>query len=201
MMLRALKKLEQIRPKKSLPGRQVRAALFLAEDKWTDERIAREVGVTRGTLAAWKRIPAFAEEVNRLRAEFERKVFRSGIANWVHRLEIRNQLCNRLLAKQQEQADYCNALEAQGLARIPGGKTGLVMVELVLYKGAPVFVDGKPYYRRKDDYRTVDLILRLMRDQAKEVDQRKRDRNPGSGGEGRDKGMEALRDALQNRPA
>jgi hypothetical protein len=33
---------------------------LLAEDCFTDEKIAEAVGVTRSTLAEWKKIPEFA---------------------------------------------------------------------------------------------------------------------------------------------
>jgi hypothetical protein len=60
-----------------LTARRTKAAQLLAEDALTDDQIAEKVGVSRQSLARWKRQPAFAELVSeiteRLAAEIRGK--------------------------------------------------------------------------------------------------------------------------------
>jgi Helix-turn-helix of insertion element transposase len=51
---------------------QLRAAELLADDQEIDQTIARKCGVSRRTLARWKRYPEFAAEVLRQEEEHSR---------------------------------------------------------------------------------------------------------------------------------
>ena len=97
----------------------MQAAALVAEDTRTDVEIAAAVGVSRETLAVWKRHPGFAarvdEHIETLRQALEAK----GIAD----------KRNRIAAMQRRSEKLWRVIEARAadpqMANVAGGETGL----------------------------------------------------------------------------
>lgn len=114
----------------SWDGRKRRAAVLVAEDDLPDEEIAKEIGVSRRTLATWKEHAEFAAEVGGLVGAIQASMLRLTIAKKHKRLE-----------RYQELWDGCKALraarakESEGKADwdkpMPGEATGLVATKTV----------------------------------------------------------------------
>lgn len=104
-----------------LTGRQESAAVLLAEDHLTDEEIAQKIGITRRTLAKWKVLPVFSARVHEIGADLASRARNRGIARRERRLATLQALHNRLLKVIEERA------ADPELAKIPGGKTGLIV--------------------------------------------------------------------------
>jgi hypothetical protein len=103
-----------------LAARQEAAAIELAEDKLTDEAIAKRAGVSRAALAKWKAKPEFQERVEAAREQLAREAMESAVSRREHRLGVLNDLHKRLLGViAQRETD-------PELAKVPGGATGLL---------------------------------------------------------------------------
>jgi len=105
---------------RNLTGKQHEAAALLAEDCFTDEKIAESVGVTRSTIADWKKIPEFAGLVSEISGTYGQRAIKHGIARKERRLRVLNDIHDAILRVFQERAN------SKELAKVPGGKTGLV---------------------------------------------------------------------------
>jgi hypothetical protein len=103
-----------------LTGKQQEAAALLAEDCFTDEKIAEAVGVTRSTLAEWKKIAEFASLVSEVSSTYGQRAIKHGIARKERRLRVLNDIHDGILRV------YAERGTSPDLAYIPGGKTGLV---------------------------------------------------------------------------
>jgi len=106
---------------KKLTGRQERAAVFVAEDHFSDHEIAAKVGIKRPTLAKWKLLPLFCARVQEITQELAERALRQGIARRDRRLTVLQRTANRLLQVMEERA------ADPALAKIAGGKTGLIV--------------------------------------------------------------------------
>jgi hypothetical protein len=109
-----------------LTGKQQEAAALLAEDCFTDEKIAEAVGVTRSTLAEWKKIPEFAGLVTEISSTYGQRAIKHGIARKERRLRVLNDIHDGILRVFQERAG------SKELANVPGGSTGLLTKNLEL---------------------------------------------------------------------
>ena len=101
--------------------RQERAAILVAEDYQTDEQNAHSIGITRKTLACWKKKLGFAARVTEISAELCERALKEGISTRERRLAVQNEAHNKLLTVIAERAKDAE------LQAIPGGKTGLVV--------------------------------------------------------------------------
>jgi len=97
------------------------AAELVAEDEFTDSKIAAKVGIGPRTLYRWKRSPEFAAEVQRQVEAFGRIIRSRGIA----RLEMRIRALNDRWERMNRIIDERAADPA--MADLPGGKTGLLV--------------------------------------------------------------------------
>lgn len=88
-----------------LPLDQERAAELVADDEHSDVEIAKIVGVTRRTLARWKKTPAFSAAVQELRESFRERMLQHGFADRARRVQGLNTVATALLM-QISQADY-----------------------------------------------------------------------------------------------
>ena len=111
---------------RNLTGKQQEAAALLAEDCFTDEKIAEAVGVTRSTLAEWKKIPEFAGLVTEISSTYGQRAIKHGIARKERRLRVLNDIHDGILRVFQERAG------SKDLANVPGGSTGLLTKNLEL---------------------------------------------------------------------
>ncbi|MGI8746553.1 MAG: phBC6A51 family helix-turn-helix protein [Bryobacteraceae bacterium] len=98
-----------------------RAAVLVAADELKDEQIAREVGITRDSLARWKRDPEFQERLREITAAFREAVLSSGIAKIENRTKARH---NRWIAMLK--LIVARAADPS-MQQVPGGETGLLV--------------------------------------------------------------------------
>lgn len=114
------------------------AAVLLAEDHLTDARIADLVGVNRKTLQRWKELPDFSRRVQQVVGVFADRALKHGLARRERRLQVLNDMHDRMLQIIDERA------KSPDLSGVPGGTTGLVTKQM---KGI-----GKG-----DDFRIVEV--------------------------------------------
>jgi hypothetical protein len=100
------------------------AATLLADDRLSDVEIARRCGVTERTLNNWKKDPTFQARIKAVTTKFSDGVTRSAILQKKKRVEILQNLQDRLLQVVDERAND------PAMAKVPGGKTGLVVRKL-----------------------------------------------------------------------
>jgi hypothetical protein len=102
-------------------GKRLEAAQLLAEGELADEAIVAKCGVSRRQLLRWKAVPDFGSKVVELAGEIEAAVRRKGVCRKSHRLAALSDRWERLrwvIAERAEDPD---------LARVPGGRTGLLV--------------------------------------------------------------------------
>jgi len=141
----------------NLTGRQEKAAVLVAEDYRSDEQIAAKVGVSKRTLAFWKRQPQFVERVDGIVRELAAMARRRGIARRERRLAVLQETHNRLLQVIEERA------ADPTLAEIPGGTTGLIVRKPVTSMGV---VAG---YEYTVDTGTIRELRAVQEQAAKEL--------------------------------
>jgi hypothetical protein len=109
-------------------GKAERAALLVAEDRLTDVQIAADIGMTRPTLARWKRHPEFTARAAEIVAKARAAVEAEGIAN----------VKNRVAAQHDRWERLQRLIAARGndptLADIPGGDSGFLVRTAKLVK-------------------------------------------------------------------
>ena len=104
----------------NFPKKQEKAARLAAEDVLTDEQIAAECGITRRTLTNWKANRDFSERVTAIAGAYAQRALKHGLARRERRVSVLNDLHQRMLQVIEERA------ADEGLAAVPGGKTGLI---------------------------------------------------------------------------
>jgi transposase-like protein len=142
-----------------LTGRQEKAAVLAAEDRYSVERIAEKIGVTRRTLALWRQQPLFAARVWELTEELATLARRRGIARRERRLAVLQETHNKLLQVIEERA------ADPTMSEIPGGLTGLVVRKPVISTGK---VAGHEY---AVDNCTIAELRKVQEQAAKELGQ------------------------------
>lgn len=98
------------------------AAQLVAAGKLTIPQIAKKAGVSQRTVSVWKAEPEFQAEVRKLTNAWRAKVRGAGVADQDARLRDLNDRKNRLRAVIQARA------KDPKMAKVPGGKTGLLCV-------------------------------------------------------------------------
>jgi hypothetical protein len=96
------------------------AAQLLAEDRLSDEKIAEKLDIGRTTLSEWKLQPQFAARVKAIVDAHAERAMHYGLARKEKRIQVLNDLHGKILQVIEERA-----LDPE-LAKIPGGKTGIV---------------------------------------------------------------------------
>jgi hypothetical protein len=142
--------------------RQERAAILVAEDYQTDGQIAESIGISRNTLARWKRKPGFEARVKEIAAELCDKALKEGISRRERRLAVQNEAHNKLLTVIAERAKDAE------LQAVPGGKTGLVCKTV---KGIGKGEDFRVVEQYQTDTDTIKAILAIHEQTAKELGQ------------------------------
>jgi transcriptional regulator with XRE-family HTH domain len=100
--------------------RRERAAFLLAEDELTDEQIAAECGVTRQTLATWKRRGEFRDRMSEHVKALESAIVHIGVTRKRNRIARLQRVVDRLEA-------LIEARAADREYNAPGQDTGLVV--------------------------------------------------------------------------
>lgn len=107
------------------------AALMLAEDEFSDARIAEKVGVTRRGLAKWKQHPDFTARIQEHVADLEASVKQFAIAKKRNRVARQNADWLRLQVVREERA------ASPDMAAVPGGSTGLLVKQYKVIGAGP----------------------------------------------------------------
>jgi Helix-turn-helix of insertion element transposase len=97
------------------------AAQLVAEDRFSDAKIAEICGISEAGLWKWKQRPDFVKRVEELTAIYGERVLRFGLARRERRLAVLSDMHERLLTLIDERA---NDPKMQDVA---GGKTGLLV--------------------------------------------------------------------------
>lgn len=147
---------------RSLTAPQREAAILVADDELTDERIAAQVGVTSRTLRTWKSYPEFQAAVADHRMRLEAAISRFWIAKRRKRVEKLQLLADKAVAViEQRAAD-------SSMDDVPGGSTGVIVrdVKSVGYGTEAELVDVY-----KVDTALMAELRNLMKQAAQEVGQ------------------------------
>src|SRR5258708_39079574 len=80
------------------------AAVLLAEDHLSDDRIAELVGVSRKTIQRWKQTSAFSRRVRQVVGVFAERALEHGLARRERRLRVLNDMHDRMLQVIDERA-------------------------------------------------------------------------------------------------
>lgn len=99
---------------------RVNAAALVAEDKSTDDQIAKQSGVDRRTLTRWKSEPAFQERVKSIVEAAREAVMTQGIADKVNRVRRLDEHWKSMQALIEARAEKTKR-------DVPGASTGLVV--------------------------------------------------------------------------
>lgn len=118
--------------------KRLRAAQLVAEDALSDEQIAEAVGVSRRTLATWKKTPDFAKAVADIVEKTRKALLAEGIRNKKNRLAALDERQRRLMMIVEDRA--ADAKASGKFYGVPGYRSGYMV-----YK--PEFSGGKePYH-------------------------------------------------------
>lgn len=98
--------------------RRLEAVRLVADDTASDEEIARQLGISRVTLARWKAHSAFQAELTRYVERCREQVTAKGIADKRNRLDEYNARWNALKEIRRQRS--------LAMAGVPGGSTGLM---------------------------------------------------------------------------
>lgn len=98
-----------------------RAADLAAADDLSDPQIAERCGVKRDSIARWRRVPAFQARVAEIVAKQAAAIQAAGIADKRNRVNAQNDRWRRMQALM--------AARAQMYGDVPGGETGLVVLQ------------------------------------------------------------------------
>ena len=142
--------------------RREMAARYVAEDELTDTEIAEKLGVTQRTLERWKRQDNFRARVNTLVNVYADRFLEQGLARKGQRLQVLNDLHDRMLRVIAERAND------PSIAEVPGGKTGVVTRML---KGIGKGDDFQIVEVFEVDTGTIREIRGVQEDVAKELGQ------------------------------
>lgn len=104
--------------------RREQAAQLLAEDRYTDAKIAEICGISERALAKWKKRGEFATRVQELTDKYGERALKLGLARRERRLTVLSDMHERLLTIVEERGND------KDLAEVPGGKTGLIVRQL-----------------------------------------------------------------------
>jgi len=109
---------------KPLTAPQRRAAVLLAEDELTEDKIAAEVGVSIRTLYDWKQRPDMQDAMAAHAQKVQAGMSRLAIAKRHKRVAVLDELHGKLLAIIEARANDPD------IAALPGGETGLIVRQL-----------------------------------------------------------------------
>lgn len=134
--------------------KRTRAAQLVAEDRLTDDEIAAELGISRRSLACWKKHPDFAARVAEIVESMRQAILAEGIANKQNRIDALNEratLMRQVIAER-----------AADMVGIPGGGTGLMVRT---YKA----IGTGEFARQVEEYAVDTPLLREMREHEKQA--------------------------------
>jgi hypothetical protein len=130
--------------------------LLVAQDELTNEQIAERVGVARYSLDRWKLAPEFRSRVASLVADMREAVRQRGIADKRNRLDLYEDIKDRLRQVVAERA------ADPTMADVPGGRTGM------LVRGYKSIGSGESA-QRVEEYTVDGVLAKELRDYAKQA--------------------------------
>lgn len=104
-----------------------RAALLVAEDELSDEKIAESCGVKRVTLYRWKQHPEFSERVAEHVTALEAEMLKYSIAKRRKRIAALDDRWQRMQQVIEARSLDMSGVDRDGIPAIPGGITGLLV--------------------------------------------------------------------------
>ena len=110
--------------------KRTRAAQLVAEDQLTDDEIASELGISRRSLACWKKHSDFASRVGEIVEAMRQAILAEGIANRQNRVDALNarwQRMKRVIDERERQHANIDSLKASPAA---GASTGLMVLTI-----------------------------------------------------------------------
>lgn len=117
---------------KELTGRQLKAAVLVAEDALSNKRIAEECAISEQTLLNWKKLPLFMTVVREKTQALDDAVSQLRFAKRRNRIEALDAMAADYLQIIAERA----AWYGENYPGTPGGKTGrIVMQEKIIGTG------------------------------------------------------------------
>jgi hypothetical protein len=131
------------------------AALLVAQDRLSDEEIAKSVGVERRTLARWKLHPDFQSRVEKIIEEIRAKLVAKGIREKQNRLDALNDRCERMTNVIKQRAQVYAQVST-------GGNTGLLVRQV---KGIGKGED----FQVVEEYAVDTGLLRELREHEKQA--------------------------------
>jgi len=143
-----------------------RAALLVAQDRLSDQEIARALGVGKRTLERWKLVSEFRARVDEHLSAARDAIRTSGIADVKTRIERKQRDWERLQQIVRERA------ADPAMAGVPGGATGLLAVTVKVTKNGVI-----PEYRV--DTGLLGALREMEEDAARELGQRVEKREVG----------------------
>lgn len=135
-----------------------KAALLVALDELTNNKIAEEADVTNKTLWQWKQKPEFQSRVDEHQKAIFERIRRHGLGtadNRVKHMQRRHELLNQITAERSASPE---------MEDVPGGKTGL-LVHNVKSVGAGMSAE------RVDLYEVDAALLKEQRDIERQIAQ------------------------------
>ncbi len=95
-------------------SKREQAAIWVAEDKKSDDDISSDLGINRATLHRWKQEPVFLDRVQSIREEFRQAVLTQSIADRVNRIRrLDDDWLDLQLVKQKRAASAKRRAEAK----------------------------------------------------------------------------------------
>lgn len=136
---------------------KARAAVMLAEDDITDEQIAATIGVNPATLWRWKQHTDFTDRIAENVARLHAAMMRYPVAKRRRRLAVLDDLHTKALGVIADRAIE----HEEG----PGGKTGLVVMQLKQVKHLKVEEDGetRSWTEEQREYVVDTALMREIR--------------------------------------
>lgn len=127
-------------PTSPLSRTKLKAALLVAIDRLSDEKIAEECGISRRTLATWKSLPEFQLKVQDHVEHWHTELLRVGLGDKRRRIARLAERHRKLeLLAEERAAD-------PEIAKIPGGKSGFIVRRLKIVRGADGTSKAVPEY-------------------------------------------------------
>ncbi len=116
----------QTRVLPQLPLKFAKAARMIAEERLSQDEIAKKLGLSRSAILRWKRnYPAFVDLIQRYRVELHQEVLERGIAQKHNRIKSADRRWNKLNGLLDSRAT--DAAQNPEFVGVPGAETGLLV--------------------------------------------------------------------------
>ncbi len=160
-----------------LSKQKIEAAVLVAQDELSDEKIAEQIGVTRRTLANWKKDREFSDYVDEENRQVQAAMLRLDIAKRHKRVSILDDLLQKSLTVISERAQMYAADDGELLTGFDedeygtpaGGRTGLLTRQVKILGTGEHQIKTIEY---QVDTGLVKQITSLMEQAASELGQK-----------------------------